>query len=132
MLVLYLVWKTNLGAVFYPYQAVAKGAIWPPVFYIVARLSLVLPATATGQPMGFREAWHASQHNGIRLAMTLAVVPLALYALESLTTPLIPPLGSAIARGIRAFSFFVLGILEVAVLSCAYRAFCAADREKIL
>ena len=42
--------------------------------YFTVRLSLVLPATATGKDAGFRRAWSASTGNGARMVAALLVV----------------------------------------------------------
>jgi len=43
--------------------------------YVVARFSLVLPATAIDEKIGLRWAWQKSAHNGWRLAVVVSVFP---------------------------------------------------------
>ncbi len=57
--------------------------------YFTTRLSLVLPATATGKPTGFDHAWDVSRGNGLRMALAslivMAPVQLVIFALLKLT-----------------------------------------------
>lgn len=48
--------------------------------YLTTRLSLVLPATATGKEAGFDRAWYISQGNGVSMVLTslMVMVPLQL------------------------------------------------------
>jgi hypothetical protein len=89
-----------------------------PVLYVVARLSLIFPATAVDRRVNLLWSWRLTQNNGWRLFLVVAVLPWAVSqavdlfhrsdatALETLALALI---GSA--------TFAV----EVAALSLSYR-----------
>ena len=49
----------------------ALGPVFLPVAYVSARLSLVLPATAIGQHLTFKDSWRLSRSHGWRLALVL-------------------------------------------------------------
>ena len=116
LLVMYLAVKLPFGGSLYPYRRAVEVTAYTPMIYVVARLSLVLPAIATDRPIGFRDAWLLSEQNGIRLTVVLAVMPLALHSLRYLWSLQFPP-----SDGTKVLLVLVLGIFEIAVLSCAYR-----------
>lgn len=82
--------------------------------YFTTRLSLVLPATATGKVAGFGRAWRISEGNGLRMVLasliTMAPLQLAMMGLSEATgymsgTPLYYPLAFAASA---AFLLFIL------------------------
>ena len=93
-----------------------------PAFYFVARFSLAFPAIAVGEGTGFAAAWRLSRGNGVRLAATLAVMPLLLRGLGALLEVPVAPGEAPLAWGARALVFCLLGVFEIAALSCAFAA----------
>lgn len=57
--------------------------------YLTTRLSLVLPATATGKEAGFDRAWYISRGNGVRMVvaslMVMAPLQLIIWGLTEVT-----------------------------------------------
>ena len=89
-----------------------------PALYVVARLSLVFPATAIDQPAGLKWAWRTSRGNGWRLVVVVAVVPWLLSHLVGLLyreTPTAPEVVAITVLGTALFA------VEIAALSVAYR-----------
>lgn len=103
-----------------PWNHEIKWAMTVLFAYPTARLSLVLPAQATDEPLTFAESWRASSGNGWRLAVVLLTVPLSLEALRFGLSFLPMPEHVAFA-GARSFSFCALGVFEIASLSVSYR-----------
>jgi hypothetical protein len=105
---------SDLVAWFDPMQYAAKLA----ALYVVARLSLVFPATAIDRVVNWKWAWRASRGNGWRLVVVVTVLPWVVSQLvgflyrdepSALEVVLITVLGTA------------LFALEIAALSIAYR-----------
>ena len=89
-----------------------------PALYLIARLSLVFPATAIDQPAGLRWAWRASRGNGWRLVVVVTVLPWLVSHLVGLLYR-----DEATAAEIVLLTVFgtALFALEIAALSVAYR-----------
>jgi len=51
--------------------------------YLVARLSLVLPAAAIGQSFGWRGAWRGTRANGVAIAVLIGLAMLPLAAIDA-------------------------------------------------
>ncbi len=93
----------------------------PLALYVLARLSLVLPATAIGQRPTLKGSWRLSRSNGWRLAvLSPAVLAWVLYVLL-LNESLVPP-GIAL-HGLAAFTVVLLWVFGMALLSRAYSWF---------
>ena len=89
-----------------------------PMIYIMARLSLVLPATAIGERPTLKGTWQLSRSNGWRLALvmflpSLFLVPLSLWGLTLLD-------GNLLSRFIWAFMLTVLAVIGIAALSKSF------------
>jgi hypothetical protein len=88
-----------------------------PFVWVNARLSLVFPAAAIGElNIGINQAWNLSRHNGWRLTLLLSIVPVCYRILLSL----LPETG-VVAAVIGCFAGLLTGLLEIAILVCAYR-----------
>jgi hypothetical protein len=112
-----LLWSHGIDRALHRYWMLALSV---PLAYPIARLSLVLPAMATDDPITFAESWRASSGNGWRIAALLAVGPLLMtgsgYALATLPIPDHP-----VAVGIRSLFFTLLGAFEIITLSVCFR-----------
>jgi hypothetical protein len=92
-----------------------------PAAYIPSRWALLLPATAVGERRGIRWAWQATEHNGLRMVL-LVVLPPVLFAFF----PAYEAVQLNVVLGFMAnLVTYVLLVIEVAVLSLAYRHFTA-------
>jgi putative Mn2+ efflux pump MntP len=87
-------------------------------FYLVARCSLVFPATAIDQETSLKWAWHTTRHNGWRLTIVLWLVP----AVTSSLTNLLDRLAAGVVAGFVLTAVACATItFEVAALSLCYR-----------
>ena len=91
--------------------------VLPFVWYAIARLSLVLPATAIGQRPTLKGSWRLSRSNGWRLALvmflpSLVLIPLSVGSFQ---------LGGIAPQFLAAFPLVLLGLIEISALS---KAFC--------
>ena len=71
-------------------STLASQVIVLPLHYLIARFSLVLPATALGQPMTFGQSWAETSGNGWRLTCILISAPFVasfLYPIFSTDNP---------------------------------------------
>ena len=98
-----------------------------PAFYVVARLSLVFPATAIDRPASLKWAWQASRGNGWRLVVVIAVIPWLVSHL----------VGLLYREQATAFEIVLLTVLgtalfavEIAALSVAYRQLVKDDLRR--
>ncbi len=103
-------------SVFVPLIA-ANLLVLPFVWYAIARLSLVLPATAIGQRPTLKGSWRLSRSNGWRLALvmflpSLVLIPLSVGSFQ---------LGGIAPQFLAAFPLVLLGLIEISALS---KAFC--------
>jgi hypothetical protein len=77
-----------------------------PVYYLCARLSLILPSIALGRMEGLTWAWRASKNNGWRLVFVVCLMPwLFIVVLRGLSR-----------EGGDRVVFVVLGVLSVALV----------------
>jgi len=89
-----------------------------PMFYLVARLSLVLPATALDRRVGLGWAWDLSEGNSWRLFLVVGILPWVISAPSNLidyTDPNVPVTAAVTIVGT------ALLVVEIAALSLAYR-----------
>ena len=99
-----------------------------PFQYLMARLSLVLPAAALLQPMTFGQSWRQTRGMGWRLAAVLLAAP----AVMTLVNPLLTIVQSTIFLPIYVISFLFnmfVAIFSIAALSFSYRWFKDRDAE---
>ena len=88
------------------------------ISYLVARWSLILPATAVDKRLTLSEAWDLAAGNGWRLAIVVCILP---YGSSFLASFVIGIGGSTIADiFFSAFGYFLM-VIEIAVLSLAYK-----------
>ena len=89
-----------------------------PAFYLVARLSLVLPAAAIDRKVGLGWAWSLSSGNSARLFLVIGLLPWIFSAPAYL---LDVPAGSAAASvGVTILGTLLLTV-EISALSLSYR-----------
>ena len=88
-----------------------------PTFYVVSRLSLVLPATAIDLTPSFEWAWRASRHNGIRLMFAIGLLPLLIQML----IVFMPVTQFWLFEAAKSLVGVCAIVVEVAALSMSYR-----------
>ncbi len=125
--ILYLVvwWLAMLvTANLWPQQAVEgwlkviESVASVPALYLIARLSLVFPATAIDRPAGLRWAWRTSRGNGWRLVVVVTVLPWLVSHLVGLLYREQATAAEIVALTVLGTALFAL---EIAALSVAYR-----------
>lgn len=89
-----------------------------PALYLIARLSLVFPATAIDRPTGLRWAWQASRGNGWRLVVVVTVLPWLVSRLVGLLYRDEATAAEIVLLTVLGTALFAL---EIAALSVAYR-----------
>ena len=108
-------------------------ALYPLALYVLARSSLVLPATAIGQRLTGWGSWRLSRSNGWRLALVmliplsvgLGIIVAAFFVMvESLQ------LGGIAPQFLAAFTLVLLLVFGIALLSKAYSWFAGEIEAK--
>jgi hypothetical protein len=89
-----------------------------PAFYVLGRLSLVLPATAVDQKPNLKWAWAATKGNGWRLFLVVAVLP---WTISGAVHLLGRSDASVVEIVILTFVGCALFAVEIAALSLSYR-----------
>ncbi|HJT61976.1 MAG TPA: hypothetical protein VJ797_09870 [Burkholderiales bacterium] len=89
-----------------------------PALYLIARLSLVFPATAIDRPAGLRWAWRTSRGNGWRLVVVVTVLPWLMSHLVGLLYRDEATAAEIVLLTVLGTALFAL---EIAALSVAYR-----------
>lgn len=89
-----------------------------PALYVVARLSLVFPATAIDRYAGLKWAWRTSRGNGWRLVVVITVMPWLVSHLVGLLYREQATAAEIVALTVLGTALFAL---EIAALSVAYR-----------
>lgn len=100
-----------------PLYLLVLGLIYIPVYYVVSRWSLVLPASATdthGKSLSW--AWDLSSNNGWRLTILVSFLPF----ITDLLFGLLPEELPLIVDLIIGFVWVVIGVIEVSLLSLSY------------
>lgn len=95
-----------------------------PALYVLARLSLVFPATAIDRPASFKWAWRASRGNGWRLVVVVTVLPWLVSRLVGLLYRDEPTVAETVVLAVLGTALFAL---EIAALSVAYRELARDD-----
>ena len=98
-----------------------------PALYVIARLSLVFPATAIDRPASFRWAWRASRGNGWRLVVVVTVLPWLVGLLFGLLYREDPTMAETVLLTVAGTALFAF---EIAALSVAYRELTRDDPEQ--
>ena len=109
-----LSWSRELEAWFDQVQLAAKV----PALYVVARLSLVFPATAIDRVVDWKWAWRASRGNGWRLMVVVTVLPWVVSQLVGFLYRDEPSAAEVVLITVLGTALFAL---EIAALSIAYR-----------
>jgi hypothetical protein len=107
--------QRNNPVALFPFAILFAGI---PAIYLLARMSLVFPATALDSQSSLTWAWNKSRGNGIRIAIIVGLIPWMSAVLEYLLTKLIPGTIAAIVSNILNY---VLIMIEITALSLAYR-----------
>lgn len=89
-----------------------------PALYVVARLSLVFPATAIDRFAGLKWAWRTSRGNGWRLVVVVTVLPWLVSRLVGLLVRDEATAAEIVVLTVLGTAVFAL---EIAALSVAYR-----------
>lgn len=89
-----------------------------PALYLIARLSLVFPATAIDRPAGLKWAWRTSRGNGWRLVVVVTVLPWLVSRLVGLLYRDEATAAEIVVLTVLGTAVFAL---EIAALSVAYR-----------
>jgi len=107
--------QRNNPAALFPFAVLLAGI---PGVYLLARMSLVFPATAVDSQSSLGWAWNKSRGNGIRIAIIVGLIPWMSALLEYALTKLIHGTIAAIISNILNY---VLIVIEITALSLAYR-----------
>jgi hypothetical protein len=89
-----------------------------PFFYVMARWSLVIPATAVDERPDLRWAWRCSRGNGWRLVLVVWLLP---WAISSAHELLVREQSTLIEDVLSFALWLVLFVIEIAALSLSYR-----------
>lgn len=107
--------QRNNPVALFPFAVLFAGI---PAIYLLARMSLVFPATALDLQSSLGWSWNISRGNGIRIAIIVGLIPWMSAVLEYLLTKLIPGMIAAIVSNVLNY---VLIAIEITALSLAYR-----------
>lgn len=89
-----------------------------PAYYLLARLSLMLPAIATDRQIRLSDAWSLGKNNGLKLMLVVSVLP---WALSSFLELAWRDNSSAFEVGLLTLLGCLTFIIEISALSLAYR-----------
>lgn len=94
------------------------GLVNLPIFYFLARWSLVLPATAIDKRnRSLFWAWGLSKDNGLRLLVLIGVIP---FLADLIFNLLMPAYNSLIYSFFVGMLWLVIGVIEIGLLSLSY------------
>lgn len=96
----------------------ASNLLLAPFLYVMARWSLVIPATAVDKRPDLRWAWRCSHGNGWRLALVVWLLP---WITSSAHELLVREQSTLIEDAISFALWLVLFVIEIAALSLSYR-----------
>lgn len=88
-----------------------------PAYYLVARLSILLPALAVDEPLDFRWAWSVTRGNGWRLVILVAFLPFVLTAAVNLLYRSSATLAESVILSVVGYGLLAI---EVTALSLSY------------
>ncbi len=94
-----------------------------PVFYVIARWTLILPAVAVDQRASLKWAWEQSKSNGFRILALLAIPVIPIYGLITLITDDSPFILSGLVMLLR----FILTVIGIIYISLTYKELCLQD-----
>jgi hypothetical protein len=121
-----IVSKVEAGASAETYQSY-KYWLTPfyiPIFYILARLSVLWPAIALDEQVGAQWAWRLTVHNGWRLTVVVSLLPWVLYFAVNL---LLRENATLVESIILKLLGFTLLAVEVVALSFSYKHLAKAE-----
>lgn len=99
------------------YYYVVFNLISIPIYYIVSRWSLLLPASATDtHGKNFSWSWHLSDGNGWRLTFLIGFLPFCL----DLLFELLPDYEAILFQLLTSAIWLVVGVIEIGLLSLSY------------
>lgn len=96
----------------------AASAMLLTLLWIVARLSLLFPALATGEDWRLRTVWQLTRHNGMRLVFLVIIIPKLVSKLPELLGIESPPFWFELLIMTGGVVFFVF---EIILVSMVYR-----------
>lgn len=114
--------QRNNPAALFPYATIFAGI---PAIYLLARMSLVFPATAVDSQTGLTWAWNISRGNGLRISIIVGLIPWISMALVFYLTRYVPGYAGMVVSDILNF---VLVVIELTALSLAYREIIQIDK----
>jgi len=95
-----------------------------PVYYLVARWSLLLPATAIDQRPNLGWAWSLSKGNSMRLTLLVGIVPLV----SAILMNFLSETDSIIYKGLVEMVWLVVMVVEIGLLSLSYQWLVGTER----
>ena len=98
-----------------------QATVWLSLAYVVARLSIALPAIAIDDATSITTAWNLSRHNGWRLTIALSIPILLIAGLGFVYERLVPPSSHPIGVFLTSFAFVLVDAITITALSVAYR-----------
>ncbi|PLX95331.1 MAG: hypothetical protein C0620_04430 [Desulfuromonas sp.] len=88
-----------------------------PIYYVIARLMLVLPATAIDERWSLTDAWRISSGNGWRVMIVVGIVPM----IVNLILCLLPALDSILYYVFHMALWLIVAVYGIALLSLSYK-----------
>ncbi|PLY04093.1 MAG: hypothetical protein C0622_03320 [Desulfuromonas sp.] len=96
---------------------IGTNLIYLPIYYVIARLMLVLPATAIDERWSLTDAWRNSSGNGWRVMLVVGIVPM----IVNLIISLLPALDSILYFVFHVVLWLVVAVYGIALLSLSYK-----------
>lgn len=103
-----------------------KQLLSVPGLYVLARLSLILPATAIDQRAGLRWSWSRTRGNGWRIFVVVGLFP---WLMEEVFDLVVREEASAVEQAVWFILAYVVIAIELAALSLTYRELVMRDAE---
>ena len=114
--------RENPEALF-PFSVLFAGI---PALYLLARLSLLFPATAVDAITGLDRAWNISRGNGLKIMVIIGPIPWLGGLLKYFILSALPGLFAEIISELISYIFIVI---EITALSLAYRELTLQDQK---
>lgn len=110
------------GGLFEPLNFLMLALVWVCIAYVMARISILLPARAVGDTTSFAKLFDLSKGNGWRLTIATMLPVFVIGALiSSLTSWIFENPGTASLIPTVLLSL-IYSMITICLLSCAYRA----------
>lgn len=97
-----------------------------PAIFVMAKLSLILPAVAIDEQPQFSWAWNATRNNGWRMFVVVGILPIMFSWMQELISRDDSIWIEDIALSILSFIFL---IIEISALSLSFKFLGASDNE---